>query len=78
MARASRVLRRPPTAEELQRVVKLGDNAQQAGDKWEASIQFAMQAVRCSPKFLFRQESAVTARGQIIGGSVSGSRASCA
>ncbi len=51
-----RAYRRPPTAEELARHVKLVENAVAAGEKWESGIQQAIQAVLCSPKFLFRVE----------------------
>ena len=51
-----RAYRRPPTAEELARHVKLVENAIAGGEKWEAGIQQAIQAVLCSPKFLFRVE----------------------
>ena len=51
-----RAFRRPPTANELDRVIRLAENVERSGESWEASIQFAMQAVLCSPKFLFRME----------------------
>ena len=51
-----RAYRRPATPEELARHVKLVEAAQAAGEKWEAGIQQAIQAVLCSPKFLFRVE----------------------
>src|SRR5262249_39328302 len=53
---ASRASRRPVTKEELDRLCKLADAAQQRGDKWEAAVRLAMQAVLVSPKFLFRVE----------------------
>ncbi|MCO6457539.1 MAG: DUF1592 domain-containing protein [Pirellulaceae bacterium] len=53
---ASRAYRRPVTDEELARLVALADSVQQAGQPWEAAMQLAMQAVLCSPKFLFRME----------------------
>ena len=53
---ASRAYRRPVTAEELDRLVALAESRRQAGEKWEAAIQFAMTAVLVSPKFLFRVE----------------------
>jgi hypothetical protein len=52
-----RAFRRPPSAEELQRSIKLVDTAVAGGEKWEAGIQLAMQAALCSPKFLFRVET---------------------
>jgi hypothetical protein len=52
-----RAYRRPPTAEEFDRVVALAEKAIGAGEKWEGGIQLAMQAALCSPKFLFRVET---------------------
>ena len=37
-------------------LVKLVEQAEAGGEKWEAGIQLAMQAVLVSPKFLFRVE----------------------
>ncbi|MFN4261348.1 MAG: DUF1592 domain-containing protein [Gemmataceae bacterium] len=51
-----RAYRRPPSAEELDRVLRLVDQALAEGEKWEAAMQLAMQATLCSPKFLFRAE----------------------
>ncbi len=51
-----RAYRRPVEADELARSVQLVDEAMAGGEKWEAAIQFAMQAALCSPKFLFRVE----------------------
>ena len=48
--------RRPPTAPEIDRLVKLAAKVETAGESWEASISLAMQAVLVSPKFLFRVE----------------------
>jgi hypothetical protein len=52
-----RAFRRPPTAEELARSIKLVDGAMARGEKWEGGIQLAMQAALCNPKFLFRVET---------------------
>jgi hypothetical protein len=52
----TRAYRRPPTRDELERLAKLVEEAQAAGEKWEAGIQLAVQATLCSPKFLFRAE----------------------
>ncbi len=52
-----RAFRRPPTADELKRSIKLVETAVAGGEKWEAGIQLAMQATLCSPKFLFRVET---------------------
>ncbi len=48
--------RRPATDDELERLATLAESAQSNGESWEASIQLAMQATLCSPKFLFRVE----------------------
>jgi hypothetical protein len=53
---ASRAYRRPATADEVERLLKLVDAAVARGDKWEAGIQTALEAVLVSPKFLFRVE----------------------
>jgi mono/diheme cytochrome c family protein len=53
---ASRAYRRPATAAEVERLIKLVDDAEARGEKWEAGIRFAVQAVLVSPKFLFRLE----------------------
>jgi len=51
-----RAYRRPPTADEVERVALLVDRTVAEGEKWETGMQFAIQAVLCSPKFLFRVE----------------------
>lgn len=51
-----RAYRRPATADELARAIRLVDAAVASGEKWEAGIQQAIQATLCSPKFLFRVE----------------------
>jgi mono/diheme cytochrome c family protein len=53
---ASRAYRRPATATEVERLVRLVDDAVARGEKWEAGIRFAVQAALVSPKFLFRFE----------------------
>lgn len=53
---ASKAYRRPATPEETERLVKLVESAEARGDKFETAMQFAMQAVLTSPKFLFRVE----------------------
>ena len=52
----SKAYRRPVTPAELDRLVKFVDAAEARGEKWEAGIQLALQAVLVSPKFLFRVE----------------------
>jgi hypothetical protein len=44
------------TADEVERLATLTDHAVAAGESWESGIQLAMQAVLCSPGFLFRVE----------------------
>ncbi len=53
---ATRAYRRPATAAEIEGLARLAEAAEKRGDKWEASLQLAMQAVLVSPKFLFRIE----------------------
>lgn len=51
-----RAYRRPATSTEIERVATLVDGAVSRGESWEAAIQTALQAILCSPKFLFRPE----------------------
>ncbi|MHC4879321.1 MAG: DUF1592 domain-containing protein [Planctomycetota bacterium] len=53
---ASRAYRRPATKEEIDRLIELAQVVTADGGNREEGIQFAMQAVLCSPKFLFRAE----------------------
>ncbi|HEX3150591.1 MAG TPA: DUF1592 domain-containing protein [Gemmataceae bacterium] len=53
---ATKAYRRPATTDEVARLVKLVETIESKGDKFEAGIQMAMQAVLVSPKFLFRVE----------------------
>src|SRR5262249_8994492 len=53
---ASKAYRRPATKPEVDRLVKLVEAAETRGEKWEAGLQLALQAVLVSPKFLFRIE----------------------
>jgi hypothetical protein len=53
---ASHAYRRPATADEVERLLGLVDAAVARGDKWEAGIRLALEAVLVSPKFLFRVE----------------------
>ena len=52
----SKAYRRTPTPVEVNRLVKLVDQAVLRGEKRDAGIQLAMQAALVSPKFLFRVE----------------------
>jgi PAS domain-containing protein len=53
---ATKAYRRPVTPGELDRLVTLAASAEARGENFAGSIQFAMQAVLVSPKFLFRLE----------------------
>lgn len=53
---ANRAYRRPATPDEISRLCALAYKVESSGEKWEAGIQMAMQAVLSSPKFLFRVE----------------------
>src|SRR5262249_13036400 len=53
---ATRAYRRPAAKDEVDRLVKLVETAEKRGDKWEAGVQLALEAVLVSPKFLFRVE----------------------
>ena len=53
---ADRAFRRPVTEPELGRLVKLVEQVEAGGEKWEAGLQRALQAILVSPKFLFRVE----------------------
>jgi hypothetical protein len=53
---ASAAYRRPAGKDEVERLLKFVDQAQKNGERWESGIQLALQAVLCSPKFLFRVE----------------------
>jgi hypothetical protein len=53
---ASRAYRRPARPEEVDRLLKLCEVAEQEGDFFPKSLQLAMQAVLVSPHFLFRRE----------------------
>ncbi|MFN5274272.1 MAG: DUF1592 domain-containing protein [Planctomycetota bacterium] len=51
-----RAYRRSIATEELEKLAQWVDQMTAAGDKWESAMQIAMQAVLCSPKFLFHVE----------------------
>jgi hypothetical protein len=53
---ATHAYRRPATKDEVERLLKLVDSAEARGEKFEAGIQLALQAILVSPKFLFRVE----------------------
>lgn len=53
---ATRAFRRPATDDEVNRLVQLTRSVRQEGGTYEQGIQLALQAVLCSPHFLFRSE----------------------
>jgi hypothetical protein len=53
---ADRAFRRPVTDAELSRFVKLVEKVEAGGERWEAGIERALEAILVSPKFLFRVE----------------------
>jgi mono/diheme cytochrome c family protein len=53
---AGRAFRRPATAEEVARYLKLYDRSRAAGQNFETAIGTSIQAVLVSPSFLFRAE----------------------
>ena len=53
---AERAFRRPVQPAEVDRLVKLVDNAQKLGDSFEQSVKTALVAVLCSKSFLYLEE----------------------
>jgi hypothetical protein len=53
---ATKAYRRPATTDEVERLLKFVDQAEKNKERWEVGVQLALQAVLCSPKFLFRVE----------------------
>ncbi|HMS56238.1 MAG TPA: DUF1592 domain-containing protein [Fimbriimonadaceae bacterium] len=53
---ATRAFRRPPTVEEMNRVMKAFEMAMQDSEPVEKGIQLGIQAILVSPSFLFRVE----------------------
>ena len=53
---ATRAYRRPVSEAEVERLLAFARSVEESGEKWEEAMQFAMQAVLVSPKFLFRVE----------------------
>ncbi len=53
---ASRAFRRPATEAEVQRLAKLAAIAREEGDSDQAGIRLALEAILCSPHFLFMVE----------------------
>lgn len=55
-ALARRVYRRPPTEEEVQRLAALVALAEKNGEPFEMGLRLALQAMLCSPHFIYRVE----------------------
>jgi hypothetical protein len=53
---ASRAFRRPVAAGEVGRLLRFVDLAAENGESFERGIQLAVEAILCSPQFLFRVE----------------------
>jgi mono/diheme cytochrome c family protein len=53
---ANRAYRRPATEAEVNRLCQLAELVRKDGGNYEESIQIAIQAVLCSPSFLYRPE----------------------
>lgn len=53
---ASRAYRRPPTRDQVERLVGVMELAHHHGDSFEQGIQLAIEAALCSANFLFRPE----------------------
>ncbi len=53
---ASRAFRRPPTVDEISRLMKIAEYVHKDGQPFEKSIQLCVQAILSSPQFLFRVE----------------------
>lgn len=53
---ASRAFRRPATADEVERLVRIAMLAAREGEPYERGLQLGVQAVLASPQFLFRVE----------------------
>lgn len=51
-----RAFRRTPSPQEVERFVGFAESMMADGSNWEAAMQKVVQAVLCSPKFLFRVE----------------------
>ena len=53
---ASRAWRRPVKPEEIEKLVKLVELAIAENESWERGLQLALEAILCSPSFIFRLE----------------------
>jgi hypothetical protein len=62
MAFADRAFRRPTTHDEVTRLLRFAEDARREGEGVEHGVRLAFQAALCSPRFLFRTESASPGR----------------
>jgi hypothetical protein len=53
---ASKAYRRPATKAEVERLLDLVHKVEKSGERWDRAMQLTLEAVLCSPKFLFRVE----------------------
>jgi hypothetical protein len=70
---AARAFRRPVTANELTKLVKLVELAISSGDRFDRGIQLAVQAILVSPEFLFHVE--LDSRGKNVAAKAAGAAA---
>ena len=54
---ATRAYRRPPTREQVARLVAIVEKAHSGGQSFDQGVQLALQAMLCSPNFLFLVEA---------------------
>ncbi|HZV01446.1 MAG TPA: DUF1592 domain-containing protein, partial [Planctomycetota bacterium] len=60
---ASRAWRRPARPDELEKLAKLVELAVTENESWERGLQLALQAILCSPSFIFRLELEAQRKG---------------
>ena len=63
---ATRAFRRPATDDEVRRLAMLARSVRSEGGTYEQGIQLALQAILCSPHFLFRGEPDVEGQADKI------------
>lgn len=65
---ANRAYRRPASAQQVERLLKVVEESHRAGDSFERGIQLAIQAMLCSPNFLFltEQNGAQAKEGRLL------------
>ncbi|MCB8932560.1 MAG: DUF1592 domain-containing protein [Fimbriimonadaceae bacterium] len=62
---ASRAFRRPATADEVDKLVRIALMAQREGEPYERGLQLGVEAVLASPQFLFRVELDADRAGEV-------------